>query len=399
MSLASALEAAAAARPELEDAIRPANGDPERLLDGLAADAAPGLLAWLLANELEAGEELLAEWVDSDRGVAAVLATPDADLPKAARKELRRARHQLRGRGFAAPEKAPAPTVSRLPAVKDDLESAAVSGLDPLGACLVYLVERNPSGGARLFELAVSETRGVFDARVYAAGRSKVRGFLREVAGRSDTPAVDADADAVRSLIARASAAHPADRPVPAEFREWRSHVVGDAAAATPAEQVGSELAPAESGNPEAVRERIAAGLLGPWADGEVLQRAAEKIRELGESRILVTPAQRQAQADQILQAAAEEAYGGERAAATAACFRHSAYVAWKRGEEAAARELLGAAESFVARAPAENPLARALLERPLAAMLEKLTAEPPQEQEESNLIVTPGQSPGAASR
>ena len=399
MSLASALEAAAAERPELEDAIRPANGDPERLLDGLAADAAPALLAWLLANEPDAGAELLDEWVDSDRGAAAVLATPDADLPKAARKELRRARHQLRGRGLAAPETAPAPTVSRLPTVKDDLEAAAVSGLDPLGACLVYLVERNPSGGARLFELAVSETRGVFDTRVYSAGRSKVRGFLREVAGRADTPAVEADASAVRSLVARASAAHPADRPVPTEFREWHSHVVGDAAAATPAEQVSAALGPAESGSSDAILARIAAGLLGPWVDGEVLQSAAEKIRELGESLIVVTPAQRRAQADEILQAAAEEAYGGESAGAIAACFRHAAYVAWKRDEETEARELLAAAESFVARAPADNPLARALLEKPLAGMLEKLAEEPPREDEEANLIVTPGQSPGAASR
>jgi hypothetical protein len=31
--------------------------------------------------------------------------------------------------------------------------------------------------------------------------------------------------------------------------------------------------------------------------------------------------------------------------------------------------------------------------------MLEKLAEEPPREDEESNLIVTPGQSPGAASR
>ena len=397
MSLAIALEAAAAALPELEDAIRPANGDPERLLDGLEEANAPRLLAWLLAHDLEAGEDLLEEWVDSDRGAVAVMATSDAGLPKVARKQLRRALHHLRGRGLAPPEVVTAPTVSRLPTVKDDIETAAVSGLDPLGACLVYLVERNPSGGARLFELALSETRGIFDTRVYSAGRSKVRGFLREVAGRGDTPTVEVDGAAVRSLIARAFAAQPEARPVPAEFREWRSHLVGDVTAPTPAEQVVAELGPAEPGAPDAVLVRIRAGLLGPWADGEILQRTAEKIRELGESRILVSPAQRRAQADEILEAAAGEAFGDESGGETVRCFRHSAFVAWKRGEERDARDLLAAAESFVARPPAENPLARALLERPLASLLEKLSAEPQPDGEESNLIVTPGQPSGAA--
>jgi len=397
VSLASALEAAAEAMPELEDAIRPANGDPERLLEGLAAGNAPRLLAWLLAHDLEAGEDLLAEWVDSDSGAAAVLATPEGDLPKPARKTLRRALHHLRGRGLSAPAAAPAPTVARLPSVKDDIETAAVSGLDPLGACLAYLVERNPSGGARLFELAVSEARGVFDTRVYSAGRSKVRGFLREVAGRSDTPAVAADGAAVRNLIARAAAAQPEDRPVPKEFREWRSHVVGDPAGATPAELVVAELGAAESAAPAAILVRIGAGLLGPWTPGEVLQETAEKIRELGESRIIVSPAQRQAQADEILAAAAAEAYGGENARATAACFQHSAYVAWKRGDENDARELLAAAASFESKEPADNPLARALLERPLASLLEQLAAEPPPEAEGEQLIVTPGETPGPA--
>jgi hypothetical protein len=398
MSLASALEIAAAALPDAEPAIRPANGDPERLLDGLPAAEAPKLLAWLLENELEAGEELLSEWIESDRGAEAVLATPDAHLPKPARKALRRARHHLRGRGLVVEAAEPSSTVSRLPTVKDDLETAAVSSLDPLGACLVYLVERNPSGGARLFELALAERRGLFDARVYSAGRSKVRGFLREVTGRDGMQAVAADPDAVRSLIARAAAAHPADRPVPPDFRDWRGHLTGDASAVTPAEQVAAALEPGPPGKVETVLVRIAAGLLGPWAQGEVLQRAAERLGELGESRIIVSPAQRQAQAEEILSEALDEAYAGEGGRAAAACFAHTAYVAWRRGEEEEARELLAAGATFAAGSPAQNAVARALLERPLRGVLEKL-GEEQQEGEDSRLIVTPGEPAGSARR
>ena len=198
MSLASALERAAEALADAADGIRPANGDPERLLDGLRPENAERVLVWLLEHEIRAGEELLAAWVDSERGVKTVLAMDEAELAKPARKALRRARHQLRGRGIVVPDAAPAPTVARLPEVDDALSAGAVTALDPGGACLTYLVERNPSGGARLFEIAVAEGRGILDVQVYSAGRSQVRKFLREITGRGRLPAVEPAGGAVR---------------------------------------------------------------------------------------------------------------------------------------------------------------------------------------------------------
>jgi hypothetical protein len=86
LSLARALEAAASALPEYEDAIRPANGDPERLLAALTPLAATQVLAWLLDNHPDDGEELALAWADLETGSAPLRGVADGPIGKAGRK-------------------------------------------------------------------------------------------------------------------------------------------------------------------------------------------------------------------------------------------------------------------------------------------------------------------------
>ena len=141
MSLAAALERAAGALPAEADVIRPANGDPQRVLAGLSTAAAARVLSFLLADDPEAADELLDAWFELEGGAEAVLAVDESALPKPGRKLLRRALHQLKSQGMKIAEPAPAPTVAHLPKVADELTAAAVTAPDPLGACIAYLVE------------------------------------------------------------------------------------------------------------------------------------------------------------------------------------------------------------------------------------------------------------------
>ena len=131
----------------------------------------------------------------------------------------------MRSQGIALPERPVEGQVARLPQIEDDIEAAFVSALDPRGGRLVYLVEPNPSGGARLFEMLLDETRGVVDFQVYGAGRSRIRRFVREAVGRSRFPAVEATPAALRALVARIVEGHPPDRAMPQSFGQWRSKV------------------------------------------------------------------------------------------------------------------------------------------------------------------------------
>ena len=399
MSLATALERAAEALPSEADVIRPANGDPVRLLAGLAPESAVRVLVSLLGDDVDAAEELLGAWLEEPAGVAALLAVEENGLPKPARKLLRRAQHFLKSQGMRIEAPAPAPTVAHLPKVEDELRVAAVSAPDPFGFCMAYLVEGHPSGGVRLFEVSFGEGQGIASVEVYAAGRSKVRAFLRELTSRRGLAAVEAPITSVRALLRRAAAAQPADKPLPPTWLEWHSRLdeVEDGTP-TPGEFVRDGLGePREPLDLEPALALVRDGRVGPWPDRETLTRTAKRIQEMTESKLIVAGARRREQIDALIAEGAAEAWGGPGGARIAALFRHTAFVLLARGDEAGARACVAAAAAFEKRPPAENPLAAALFERPLTGFLEQLEQKEREEAEQGSLIVKPGdQSPGA---
>jgi hypothetical protein len=379
VSLAGALENAAEGLPALADAVRPANGDPERLLDALATDDARALLIWLLAHEPAAGEELALAWAESPRGAAPLAAIAESELPKPARKALRRAQHRLRSRGVEVAEAAPAEKVAVLPKLADELAAALVSAPDPSGAQLVVIVEPAPSGGARLFQAAIDLERGVLEFHVLQANRSQARRLVRDLEGRTGLAAARASREALAALLSRAAAAQPPDRALPSGFEEWRSRVARPPEGArTPGEEVRAALGgEADLAAAREVAARVAEGALGPWPPPlDALREIAEKVRQTAESPLLVDEQQRRGQVESVVSDALEARFAGPAGERTAQRFEEAAYTAWRRSDEAAARTLLAAAAVFRERSPRDNPVARALLERVLGPMLEMLREE-----------------------
>jgi len=379
VSLAAALESAAEALPALADAVRPANGDPERLLDALSAADARTLLVWLLGHEPDAGQELALAWADSPRGGEPLAAIGEQDLGKAGRKALRRAQHRLRSRGVEVAAPAPAARVAVLPKLADELAAALVSAPDPSGAQLVVIVEPSPSGGARLFQAAVDLERGVLEFHVLNATRSQARRLVRDLETNAKIGAVRAPREALAVLLSRAAAAQAADRALPQAFEEWRSRVARPAEGAqAPGELARGALgASADLGAAREVAQRIAEGALGPWPPPfDSLRELAEKVRQAGESPLLVDDQQRRAQVENVVGDALEARFAGAGGEATAQRLEEAAHAAWQHGDEAGARSLLAAAAVFRERAPRDNPVARALVERVLGPMLEMLREE-----------------------
>ena len=285
MSLPESLERAASQLPKLADQIRPANGDPHRLLDELSAANAGQLLVWILKEEPEAAAELIEGWSESDPGAKIVLGISDEGVPKLARKALRRARHRLHSQGIVAdetsspgeaaessPESSVSAQTRRFSQAKDRFEAAHLSTPDFRGARVGYLVESHPSGGARLFEIRFDEGRGILDFKIYNAGRTKVRGFLKSLTGGREQRLFDVDRDALRALVRRASLAQPIDRPLPSAYVEWRRRLFAEdlEKASTPGDLVRESLAgDAQSiDSSQALEEtlkEVRAGSLGPW--------------------------------------------------------------------------------------------------------------------------------------
>lgn len=391
LGLPDALERAAGALPAQADAIRPANGDPARLLELLGDEGGARVLEWLLRHELEAGAELAEAWSeDREAGAAPLLRLRGDDLPKSARKVLRRVHHRLRSRGVELPDVAPGEVVAKLPPLEDAIDEALVSPIDPRGTRAVYLVEANPSGGARLFELMLDEERGVLELEIFATGRSRVRRFLREFRGRERFRAVPAPPQAVRALVRRTAEAQPAGRPLPRGFAEWRAHVAG---APDDAREPGALAREALAGDVDADALARAEALLrkhelGPWPPASAsLESVAAKITEIVSSPIVVSGVRRRQRADEVVGDALADVFTERFAAITAARFEESAYVYWKDEREDAARACLAASAALRERAPADNPVARALLETWLGPLLAKLEPETADEEGDSLLV------------
>ena len=381
VGLPEALERAASALPHQADAIRPANGDPTQLIELLEPAAASQVLRWLLVEEPADGAELIEEWLDvPERGAAAVLGVEDTDLPKAARKALRRAHHQLRSRGVALPEAPPAATVAKLPSIEEFPDEAILSPLDPRGGRAAYLVTSPPQGGVRMFEVLFDDARGIIECRVYNTGRSKVRKFLKEFERQGALAALHVAPEAARALIERAAAAHPSDRPFPRAFQEWRSQV-GRAAPGTqtPGEAVRAELgASVDATQQGRAAELLKQGDFGPWPpEPEALTSLADVLDAIATSDSVVEPAARHEQMREAIAAAVTDIFGEAYANATATRLEETAYVLWQREHADDARACLAAADGFRSGSISDSETARALIEATLSPIFQKAEAPP----------------------
>lgn len=379
MSLPERLEQAALALPDDADAIRPANGDPHQLLAGLDAEAAERVLAWLLAHSPDEAALLAGAWLDEPEGPAVLARIDEADLPKAGRKALRRVLHGARSRGIDIASGARSVAkVARLPDLDQEISAGYVSPLDPRGSRLVYLVESSPSGGARVFETLLDDDRGIVDFQVYRAGRRQVRDFVRDVTRRKGGfAAVEAEPDAVRALVARTVERHPAERPFPKSFGEWRSRLARTADdSATPGEQVRAALGEGatESAASERLAEAVRARDIGPWPPPPaVLEDTVSELRtrakEAGDAA--------EAELPEWTREAVRPLYVGEHAGRQAERFEECAYVYWRRADEELAKACLAAADALRAGQGADVPAVTALADGVAEALSSDLKQSP----------------------
>ncbi len=384
MSLPESLERAASELPDLADQIRPANGDPHRLLEALSSDAASAVLGWILREEPEAAAELVDVWGDAESGAQVLLAASDEGLPRVGRKLLRRARHRLRSRGIEIAEPDPTPRAARRRAgsESDQWQEARISMPDFRGARVGYLIENHPAGGVRLFEVRFDEARGILDFKIYNAGRSRVRGFLRSLTAGSEQRIFEVGRDALRALVRRASLAQPLDRPFPTAFVEWRSRLFPEdlEKEKTPGDLVREALGTGAEAASDALRERslervvveLREGRLGPWPPPTAwLATWMEKGREAVDG---VAPGEREAAIEAWLEAAVDALGEETDPGRLARALDEMAWIEWQTetGEELA-RAFLVASEALSSDADALSRLNRGRIDRLFESLLAEL--------------------------
>jgi hypothetical protein len=382
MSLPEALERAAVELPDQADLIRPANGDPIQLLSTLDESGCESVLGWLLVNEPDAGEELMLDWCEDDRGIERVQSIDLGSLPKSGKKLLRKALHRMRTSGIdVATKSAPAASSSKtLTDVSDEIAGAYLTSVDPRGSVLLFIVEANPSGGARLFQAALDELRGIVEFDVYATGRSKTRKFLRKLTDPSATGAsgaVQVDPAFARSLIVRIAGIHPTSRPFPRAFSEWRRKLESGASDRSFADQVGAVVTGTDVAASEAI-ERVAARIrareIGPWPPtAGQLTAVSKSLGTAIDAVIEMSGDARDTALNEAVGAATVLLFEGGHPGHTGARFELSAYVAHVDGKNEEAADLLAAAQSMGGDDIGQNPIARAMTEAFTESVLKRV--------------------------
>ena len=379
MSLPESLERAASELGGLADQIRPANGDPHRLLDELNTEQAGQLLAWILQEEPDAAEELISVWGDAEAGAAILLAVPDEGIPKAGRKLLRKARHRLRSQGIeVTPPEPPSKTTRRVTGASDRWQVAHLSTPDFRGARVGYLVDSHPAGGARLFEIRFDEARGILDFKLYNAGRTRVRGFLKSLTEGSGQRLFEVERDPLRALVRRASLAQPIDRPLPTSFVEWRTRLFSDEldGQQTPGDLVREALGKSSDGagsseGLDTTLAEIREGQLGPWPPRtDWVSDWMTKGREATEG---LEGQARGSAIDSWLEQVTESLLKETDPELLSRHLDELAWIRWQSGAESGARDLLAVSESLSSDDEVVRQLNRARTEGLFSAFLAEL--------------------------
>jgi hypothetical protein len=239
---------------------------------------------------------------------------------------------------------------------------------------MLHVLRSNPAGGARIFEATLDEERGVLDFRVYRTGRSQLGELVRELRRGGGLASVEVEPAAGLCLLARVAAAHPARRPLPRPFLEWRGRIfeAGPASGLTPGEQARAALgAVGTSEDLERAARLAREGEIGPWPPGsEALEAAITAIRQRSEAS---AADEREAGLAAALAEVADRIYTGTGGAVMASRLEESAYVFWRRDREADARACLAASAAFRESPAAAEVVARALLETLFAPLLSDL--------------------------
>jgi hypothetical protein len=299
-------------------------------------DDLPAVWIALEAGELE---EVVGLLVEAGAESALVLRRLEELLPtKSGRKLARRGIHRLKSRGVAIEPAERASRPSVLKPLDEDSEQGLVTGPDPLGRRSLFLVAPVP-GGARMYEIALSDVEGVVHLAAGEGKRRDARAFVRRVREQEEVRTVSVSGSAVRALVRRAPAAAERGRVDPKLLAE----VVGHAEAETPGERVRAELEPAarELADREAdelLRKCVETGALPPWPPvGPAGEELASQIEAIEHSPLVLSDAQKRERRGELIREHADRLLDAAYRDRVAARLEESAVLLLDSGDRAEA--------------------------------------------------------------
>ncbi|MEW6775706.1 MAG: hypothetical protein AB1405_05400 [Bdellovibrionota bacterium] len=322
--------------------------------------------------------DAIAKAIKSKDG-AAIAALWRDDLPKDAKKEIRKAAHRLRSSGVEVklPE---AETPLAAPEAKAPEAQAYLTAADGTGRRVLWLFFPKESGGEDLLNVYWNDERGL-ERIEYVPGlpRKRTRSLRDSFRSPDAPPVAPVEAAHAHALLEEAEArTREVGAALPDGFSELHRRVEmlprSAALSPHPAEALAGEV----TDRALAEAARSSAKLLDElppflwWPSQAVLRQIDERLSAIESSTVIVSPAQSLEQIEGVFEKTARESLAGEGRARAARRFLDSAWIFHKLGKKELAQTLarLGLAAAKLAD---ETPaFLRESLRRPFQPYLEQ---------------------------
>ena len=303
-------------------------------------------------------------------------------VDRGAQKILRRAVHRLRSQGVEVRLARPERRTGTLPPIEtEEVAEGFVGPIDPEGHRILVLVwpsSPRRRSAVRLLRLLASDEKGIVHIDSFEGGRSQARALIRELQGRAGGELVPAPVEAVREL-ARRSLRLGAPENVP-NVETLRNDLGALGEGSTPGELVRRrcEVPSATRGANDEILRRIEQGRVPPWVPrGDTVRDLVGELTKMGQSRILLTPAQQQIRRSELIEAGLGRVFGEHVRERIATRLEETAYLLGEQGDSVGAGAALAVADELrAASEPGTVPLLRRLLEISLRAVSKQIQDE-----------------------
>jgi hypothetical protein len=292
---------------------------------------------------------------------------------KGARKAIGRAIHRLRSRGVRVEseraEVGRAPSRGVLRPVESEVEQAWITPIDPRGVRAVWIVQPAP-GGARVCEIAASDSAGVLHVEQLEGRRRDVRRLARELFQKKELRIAAVDPASARAWLRRVESLRREPRAAGLDEASL-AQVLRGPDSPTPGEQVRARMQAqplSTTAADSALRERMQRGAIPPWPlEQSSLEETARRLDDAERSPLVLSAIQKRERREEALREAAERLLDAASRERIAARLEETAYQLESAGDlEGAAAAVSVAHRVRAARSPLEVEYLQSLLEQSL---------------------------------
>lgn len=313
---------------------------------------------------------------------------------KVVRKTIRKSLFRLRSRGLEVPDLSDSGPSVYHPPQPIPLEGF-LSALDATGSRLVWFARPQPLQGIFAFHTMVSDVQGILDFNAFETSRKKFHDYLEEMRGNVPWEIVDADPLYCHALILQAAEINEKKgQPAPGEFLKWRP-LMGPPPERRPEPLIYSYLSAEEAKNRPDMLDRSAALFDLPsfqtwFLEESELEKYLPSLKEASESRLVLTPYQKEARVMEIYRQVVQNVFDPARRTLYRGRLEEMAYVLWKLGRQDEGRVALTAALHLESEGGilSIHPFLLELVRRSFAAQLEEEEAK--KKKKESELLIKP---------